>query len=168
MPRKSATGTSNGVLQSFTVGITNVANQFSSREFTLPLLNLPNKSPTQYIAVEIHKVEVFKPKAESGNITWMLGSNNRNTNASNGPNDIISACTDPRTIVAGAIATEAYSLFDLTDDSDRGILYPNQKLYVTTTAHNTTEQVIVKFWYKVVHVNATDYNSMMNNYFLLV
>jgi hypothetical protein len=165
MPRKSASG-SDGVLQSFAVSIPNVANQFQSREFTLPLLNLPNKSPTQYLAIEVHKVEVFKPQPETHNIVWGLTSNNLNT-ASTASNAVNLMCIDPRTIVSGAIAQEAYALFDLTDDSDRGILYPNQKLYITTTAHTNTDTVIVRFWYKVVHVSQEAYLSMMNNYFLL-
>lgn len=167
MPRKSANG-SQGVLQQFQVSHLNVANQWKATEFNLPLLNLPNKSTSEYLAIEIHKIEVFKPgTADTNRVIWALTSNNLNASTSTSTSAIGQIVIDPRTVASGAIGSESYSLFDLTDDSDRGVLYPNQKLYISTTAHGNADTVVVRFFYKVVHVSQATYLAMMNNYFLV-
>jgi len=167
MPRKSVSGDS-GVLQSYATALSTVQNQFISHEFNLPLLNLPNKSPSQYIAVEIHKVEIFRTDALTHPIHWLFGSNSL-TGVNSAAPAIPNASVDPRTIAAGTLgASESYSLFDFTDDTDRGLLYPNQKMYITASGlAQVPTAIVVKFWYKVVHVSQPSYLAMMNNYFLL-
>lgn len=167
MPRKSANGASDGgELQQFQVALTCVGNQWVSKEFSLPLLNLPNKSPNEFLAVEIHEVEVFRLDNTTHPAIWALTSNNlQGTTLANAP--IATVAIDPRTVISGATGPDFHFTFDLTDDRDRGKLYPNQKLYITMNAHANTPVWAVRFWYKVVHVSKTTYLEMMNNYYLL-
>lgn len=165
---KSTKDVGSSVLQSYTVSHLNVTTKFKSTEFNLPLLNLPNRSPSDYLAIEIHKVEVFQADdAGTHHTYWALASNTLDGVATTTASAAATS-VDPRTIVSGSIAKEeAYSLFDLTDDTNNGLLYPNQKLYITTSNYSGTGTTVVKFWYKVVHVSQSMYLAMMNNYFLL-